>query len=208
MKLPKSQIRRGSRWPGAVSLLFLLAACPAPAATLCGHVHDALSGKPVAGAEVRVYRPDGAYAGWHAPTDANGDWCLQNVPGGTYHLEVRANGYRLGILRDVVVTDTASGVDIAIQASAAAIEAPWPNPAQGRVNFRLRLGASGAALLGVYDVAGRCVRAWADADAGAGERTLVWDFLDDSGREVPAGRYYLRLEAGGVVATQPFMCVR
>jgi len=161
--------------------LFLLAACPAPAATLCGHVHDALSGKPVAGAEVRVHQSGGPYTGWHAPTDANGDWCLQGVPGGTYHLEVLASGYRIGILRDVVVTDTASGIDIATWAPVAAIEAPWPNPAQGRVSFRLRLGASGAALLGVYDVAGRCVRAWADADAGAGERTLEWDFLDDSG---------------------------
>jgi hypothetical protein len=208
MKISIQGAHPTSRLATAAGLLFLLAAFPAAAATLCGHVHDAVSAKAVEGADVRVHRTDGSYTGWHAPTDADGAWCIDAVPAGTYHLEVLASGYRIGILRDVVVIDTASGIDIATQAPAAAIDAPWPNPAFGLVSFRLRLGAPGAALLGVYDMAGRRVRAWGDAAAGAGERTMAWDFRDDSGRDVPAGRYYLRLEAGGVVATQPFVRVR
>lgn len=208
MKISISGIHPTSWLATALGLLCLLAAFPAAAATLCGHAYDAATGKAVEGADVRVHRAGGSYTGWHAPTDVDGAWCIDNVPGGTYHLEVLASGYRIGILRDVVVNDTASGIDIATQAPVAAIDAPWPNPAYGLVSFRLRLGAPGSALLGVYDVAGRRVRAWGDAAAGAGERTMEWDFRDDSGRDVPAGRYYLRLEAGGVVATQPFVRVR
>ena len=76
------------------------------------------------------------------------------------------------------------------------------------LHVRLRLAQAGPASLAVFDVAGRRVHVWTDPSAAAGERRFEWDFRDDQGREVPAGRYYLRLETAGHVATRPFARVR
>lgn len=192
----------------ALAVLPLLLAAPSGAGTLCGTVRDALTHDPVARAGVFLRNLDWTYTGLHAASAADGTWCLDAVPAGTYHLDVRVDDYRLGVVRDVIVTDATSGVDVAVRLPAVAIESLWPNPALGQVSFRLRLGQDGPAAVAVYDVAGRRVRAWADRDAAAGERLLEWDFRDDHGREVPAGRYYLRLEAGGQVVTRPFARVR
>lgn len=186
----------------------LAAALPAPAGTLCGTVRDALTSAPVARAGVFLRNLDWSYTGLHAASAADGSWCLDGVAPGTYHLDVRVDDYRIGLVQNVAVDGSTSGVDIGAQLPAAALDAPWPNPAAGAVSFRLRLARDGAATVAVFDLAGRRVRAWADGAAAAGERIIDWDFRDDHGREVPAGRYYLRLEAGGDVVTRPFARVR
>lgn len=202
-------IRPFRRAAGPVALaLALMAALPAAAGTLCGTVRDALTLAPVQRAGVFLRNLDWSYTGLYAASAVDGSWCLDGVAPGTYHLDVRVDDYRIGLVQNVVVNGSASGVDIATQLPAAALDAPWPNPATGLVSFRLRLARDGAASVAVFDLAGRRLRAWGDAAAAAGERIIDWDFRDDHGREVPAGRYYLRLEAGGEVITRPFVRVR
>ncbi len=198
------------RWVRATVLAAcaLALASPAWAGTLCGVVRDALSGDPIARAGVFVRHTDWTYTGLSAATDAEGRWCLDGIPAGTYHLDVRRDGYRIGIARDVVVTDATSDVQIGAEPPRLPLDAPWPNPAAGQVSFRLRLDRDGPATLSVHDVAGRLVRSWADDGAVAGERSFTWDFRDEQGRVLPSGRYYLRLEADGVVTTRPFAHVR
>ena len=206
MPSPTSLLRRAT--PSALALgLLLLAPMLSRAGTLCGTVRDAVTSQPVARAGIFLRNLDWTYTGLYAASAIDGTWCLAAVPAGTYHLDVRVDDYRLAVVRDVVVTDGASGVDVPVQPPSVALDAPWPNPAAGRVNFRLRLGQDGPATLAVFDLAGRRLRAWTDTDAAAGERLLEWDFRDGQGREVPAGRYYLRLEAAGRVVTAPFVRV-
>lgn len=188
--------------------LALLAAPATQAGTLCGTVRDALTAAPVPSAGIFLRHLDWSYTGLHAASAADGTWCLDGVPAGTYHLDVRVDDYRIGLVQGVVVTDATSGVEVSAVLPTVAVDAPWPNPAQGQVSFRLRLGRETAATAAVYDVSGRRLRAWTDAAAAPGERLLEWDFRDDRGREVPAGRYYLRLEAGGQAVTRAFVRVR
>lgn len=205
---PSCRRARGLRPTAMASALIALLAAPTAAGTLCGTVRDALTAAPVARAGIFLRHLDWTYTGLHAASAVDGSWCLDAVPAGTYHLDVRVDDYRIGLVQNVVVDGAASGVDVAAQMPAVTLEAPWPNPATGQVSFRLRLGHDGPARVAVFDLAGRRVRAWADDAAAAGERVLDWDFRDDRGREVPAGRYYLRLEAGGNVVTRPFVRVR
>lgn len=205
--MPNRKFPRGLRSLAPV-VLTLLAALPAGAGTLCGTVRDALSSAPIPRAGVFLRNLDWSWTGLAAASATDGSWCLEAVPAGTYHLDVRVDDYRIGLVRNVVVTDGTSGVDVAAQLPAVAIDAPWPNPARGQVQFRLRLGQDGPATVAVFDLAGRRLRAWSDQTAAAGERLLEWDFRDGSGREVPAGRYYLRLEANGQTVTRPFARVR
>lgn len=70
-----------------------------------------------------------------------------------------------------------------------------PFVAGGEIRFTEPVVAG--STLRVYDVQGRVVRTLLDG-AGAGERrSASWDGRDDHARRVPAGLYFLRLEAGG-----------
>jgi len=83
-----------------------------------------------------------------------------------------------------------------------------PNPAPGgraHVVFRAPadrpLGAAAGALdLAVFDTTGRRVRTLAVGGASAGTRAVEWDGRDDAGRDVPSGRYLVRLSWGGDAA--------
>lgn len=66
-----------------------------------------------------------------------------------------------------------------------------PNPASGWVSWSISRKATGTLNLRVFEVDGRCVRAWADRDLPAGTTQVLWDGRDDRGVRVPSGRYYL-----------------
>lgn len=77
----------------------LATAVPAGAGTLCGTVRDILTDGPVASAGVFLRNLDWSYTGLHAASAADGSWCIDPVPAGTYHLDVRVDDYRIGLVR-------------------------------------------------------------------------------------------------------------
>lgn len=80
--------------------------------------------------------------------------------------------------------------------------APSPNPFNPRTTVRFRLASSTRVRVEIHDVRGRFVHTLLDDQRAAGEHTLVWDGVDDRGRTVASGTYYLRLSADGQVRTQ------
>ncbi len=172
------------------------AAVAATAGTLCGTVRDAQTQAPVARAGVFLRTTAGAYTGLHAATATDGGFCLNDVPAGTYDLEVRVDDYAVSWLRGVVVSDGASGVDLVVPAPSFRLALPYPNPAQGRVWFRFELREGGRARLVVHDLRGRLVRGW-ESDLAAGAHELPWDMRAAGGARVADGIYFVRLTAGG-----------
>ena len=60
--------------------------------SLDGTVVDALTGKPVVGAEIVIEMPD--YSNWHEThTDDSGHFAIDDVAVGGYHVEILAGGY-------------------------------------------------------------------------------------------------------------------
>lgn len=80
--------------------------------------------------------------------------------------------------------------------------APAPNPFNPRTTVRFRLASDTRVRVEVHDVRGRLVRTLVDERRESGEHRLVWNGLDDRGRTVASGTYYLRLTADGQVRTQ------
>ena len=69
-----------------------------------------------------------------------------------------------------------------------------PNPFNPSTEVRFQLRTPGRVRVAVYDMTGRLVRDLVDASLGAGPHHRVWDGRDRSGRTVPSGAYYLRLQ--------------
>jgi hypothetical protein len=74
-----------------------------------------------------------------------------------------------------------------------------PNPALGPVQVSFALPQAARARVAVLDVAGRTVRALADASYPAGIHRLTWDGRTEKGAKAPAGIYFLRVESGDQV---------
>lgn len=72
-----------------------------------------------------------------------------------------------------------------------------PNPTHGRVTAAFSLStAVEDGELSLYDASGRRVATLLGGPLAAGEHRVEWTGLDDAGRRVPAGIFFLRLEAG------------
>jgi flagellar hook assembly protein FlgD len=61
--------------------------------------------------------------------------------------------------------------------------------------------------LGIYDVAGRCVRSLMDEEAPAGIKRVQWDGKDQAGHAARTGMYFARLsgEFGSRVVRAAFV---
>ncbi|MCC7141955.1 MAG: agmatine deiminase family protein, partial [Candidatus Eisenbacteria bacterium] len=70
-----------------------------------------------------------------------------------------------------------------------------PNPFTDGTTLRFSSVLSGGSIW-IVDTAGREVMRW-NSPVGAGQREIAWDGRDQRGRQVPAGVYLIRIEAGG-----------
>lgn len=70
-----------------------------------------------------------------------------------------------------------------------------PNPFTRSATIRFQLSVAGHASLRIHDVTGRLVRHLIDGPREAGGQEVVWDGLDDAGRRVGAGLFWMQLEA-------------
>jgi len=82
------------------------------------------------------------------------------------------------------------------------LSAGVPNPFRDQTHFQYALPGAGAVRLAVYNAQGRCVRDLVDGRQAAGQHSDRWDGRSESGRELPAGVYFLRLEFADQVTAQ------
>ncbi len=88
-----------------------------------------------------------------------------------------------------------------------ALEAAMPNPSASTTSFRFSAARSMDARAVVYDASGRRVRSLANG-ALSGTGTLTWDGRSESGDRVPAGIYFLHVDAGGEKLIRRFVRMR
>jgi flagellar hook assembly protein FlgD len=75
-----------------------------------------------------------------------------------------------------------------------------PNPFNPATTFHFELPQTAAVRLEVYDAAGRRVRTLVSATLGAGTHRARWNGRNDAGAVVRSGAYFVRLQAGALVA--------
>lgn len=82
----------------------------------------------------------------------------------------------------------------------ARIENIRPSPARGPATVRLTLPQAGRVSVRVWSSAGRLVAEPFAGELAAGARELVWNLADGRGERVPAGTYFVELNAAGRVS--------
>ncbi len=72
-----------------------------------------------------------------------------------------------------------------------------PNPFASRTRIAFSTEVGGHVRLRVFDAMGRLVRTLVDGTRGSSDHVEYWDGKDQSGRPLPPGAYFYRLEAPG-----------
>lgn len=200
--------RRLRRLVFVVPVTLIVAGCAfgAMAGTICGTVRDAQTLQPVPNAAIFVFDNLDQYTGLYAGTDAGGQYCVLNVPSGTYTVQVRVDDYLAAVVRDVVVED-ATSVDVTARPRFF-LDQPWPNPASNEVFFRIGASSETPVTLEVFDVRGRVVAGWRGYGPGASGRTIPWNLRDLERNDVPAGVYLVRLRSGDGEIVRRFVRLR
>lgn len=83
-----------------------------------------------------------------------------------------------------------------------------PNPAHDHMRISFATPAPGPMRLTLHDVSGRRVATLVEADLGAGRHDTDVPTRDDSGRALPAGLYWVRMEAGRRASTLRVAIIR
>jgi len=197
-----------SRLPLAAVLFAVVSAIASPslAGSVCGTVRDATTLAPVPQAAIFLFNSLDQYTGLYAGTDITGHYCVDDVPDGTYTLQVRVDDYVTATIPGVVVTTT-TGVDVDLHPRFGLVQ-PWPNPASNGVTFRLAAPPDASVNLDVFDVAGRRVYGWRGNVSNAGERTIEWNLRDFNGSEIQSGIYFVRLNAANGTIVRRFVRLR
>jgi hypothetical protein len=93
-------------------------------------------------------------------------------------------------------------------ASAPHLLPAYPNPLLFGATIPFVLAEAGHVRLSVYDAAGRRVAGLADGILDPGTHRVTWSGRSAGGRPVPAGTYFVRMEAGGTEAGGKVVVVR
>jgi hypothetical protein len=111
---------------------------------------------------------------------------------------------------DLRTNGATAGVDD--QPAAAArpgfLEPNVPNPFTSDTELAYTLARGAKLKLAVYDVAGREVAQLANGTQPAGRHVTRWNARDHSGRLVPAGVYFVRMEVAGSIQSRKLVVTR
>lgn len=113
----------------------------------------------------------------------------------------------LKVITWLIDTDVASTPDGREPASARALWA-GPNPWTPQTELRFRIDDAAPVRLAVVDVSGRVVRTLRNGVVEAGLHREQWDGLDEAGRAVPSGIYFVRLDGGALQASTRLVVLR
>ena len=190
----------------ALAAICIASSAPSFAGSICGTVRDVLTTLPVPQAAIFLFDNSSQYTGLYAGTDVNGHYCINNVPDGTYTLQVKVDNYLVAVVSGIEVTTT-TGVDVDLHPRFG-LAAPWPNPASTSVTFRLQAAPDSPVELNVFDVAGRRVYGWRGRAGGSGERTVEWNLRDFNGSDLQSGIYFVRLNSTDGTQVRRFVRLR
>ncbi len=142
---------------------------------------------------------------WDEDPGECGGFCTKFTSGDTVWL-VYSGGDNLRLRRATI-----SGGSTGTPVPAAAVRAPltaFPNPFTAATRAEFRLDTARPVRVDVRDVHGRAVVTLLDGALEAGAHSVAWNGRDARGGRVPAGVYFVRVDAGGDVQSKRVVHLR
>ncbi len=132
------------------------------------------------------------------------------------HFEVLSDGDPAIMIASAEARDkTNEGIEIGIGVTnrvavphTTRLLASVPNPFNATTTVQFELASREHVELSVYDVNGRLVRQLVAEMRGPGRYQVVWHGMDDRGRGVASGVYFVRLRAGDVMRKRALTVVK
>jgi hypothetical protein len=84
----------------------------------------------------------------------------------------------------------------------------WPNPSNPKVRIHYTIADEGPVRLVAYNLKGQLVRTLVDGDVPPGRYSVVWAGVDERGRHVASGVYFVKLEASDFAETRRLVILR
>lgn len=84
----------------------------------------------------------------------------------------------------------------------------YPNPFAEATQIRYGLSSDSWVNITIYNLSGQRVRTLRNETQNAGPHMIVWNGTDNSGRKVPSGPYFLRLQAHTGLGTREYTATR
>jgi len=84
----------------------------------------------------------------------------------------------------------------------------YPNPFSGKTNIEINIDFNEQAILEIYDIQGKQIKAFDDMAFQTGVHKFIWESKDQSGKEVKPGLYFLRLRSGRKVYTKRLVLLK
>jgi hypothetical protein len=135
-------------------------------------------------------------------------WTIELPGAGPYYWSVQAiDGAFAGSPFPADASTGATSAEVREDSPAASLSRA-PNPFSTATTIRFSQGQRGPVTLRIYDVAGRRLRTLDDGEHPAGQFDRIWDGRDDSGRPVPSGIYFARLETAAFVKSEKLTLLR
>jgi choice-of-anchor C domain-containing protein len=88
------------------------------------------------------------------------------------------------------------------------LEPSYPNPFNPTTTIPFVVPERATTHLAIYDVQGRLVKELVNEVKQSGEYKTVWNGIDETGKEVASGIYFIRLESRGRVRTQKIVFLK
>lgn len=88
-----------------------------------------------------------------------------------------------------------SAPDNSVVPAATSLRSLQPNPFNPRITISFNVGRSGPIELNIYDLVGRRIKTLISEHLETGQYSQNWDGRDNSGSEMPAGIYLVRIKS-------------
>jgi len=107
------------------------------------------------------------------------------------------NGYQTNSIDDNVALPVVTGL---LQ--------NYPNPFNPETVLRFSMAREGLVLIDVFNIRGQKVRTLVSGVYGAGEHSVVWNGVSDTGQSVGSGVYFYRMSASGFTGVRKMLLLK
>ena len=139
---------------------------------------------------------------WTEPSEISGSWKVSAYDATDSTVADNAS-FSLTIKENVLVVDARYAIP-----DEYALHPNYPNPFNPTTIISYDLPKRSQVTLGIYDLLGKKIKTLVNQSQDAGNKTAVWDGTDNLGRQMSAGVYLYRIQAGDFTQTRKMLLLK